>query len=91
MLAYFAVVALQLVRMLISSAVGCIKCNVIFTTNLCAGCKALTAKKMKNSIYWDLTPCSPLYVPLPSAYRLLLAGFLLLSFVDPDGGGIAVL
>jgi hypothetical protein len=35
---------------------------------------------MKSSIFWDITPCSPLLA------TCFYAGFLLGFFVDPEGG-----
>jgi hypothetical protein len=44
---------------------------------------------MKSTIYWDITPCSPLNVNLreSSAAICFHAGFLLGLFVDAEDGG----
>jgi hypothetical protein len=50
------------------------------------GFEVLTAVVMKNTILWDITPCSPLKVNLLLA-TCLHAGFLLGLFFGPENGG----
>jgi hypothetical protein len=72
---------------------GCITSTVAccsYTVHLhYVGAETLTAVVMKSSIFWDITPCSPLNV-IPGfggTCHLLQAGFLLgLSFSPEDGG-----
>jgi hypothetical protein len=62
------------------------------------GFKILTAVIMQSSVFWDVTPCSPLEVNRHfrgtagskfnnQACYLFHAGFLLSLFFDPEGGG----
>jgi hypothetical protein len=50
------------------------------------GFEVFTAVVMKNIIFWDIKPCSPLKFKLAICFH---AGFLLGLFCDPvDGGNI---
>jgi hypothetical protein len=56
--------------------------------------EVLTAVVMKSSLFWDITPCSPLKVNRhfrrtrrASAFYLLHVGFLLSVFFNPEDGG----
>jgi hypothetical protein len=58
--------------------------DVTKNKNLCR-IEVLTAVIMKSTIFWDVTPCSPLKV------NLLHAGFLLGLFFDPEDRGDVIL
>jgi hypothetical protein len=54
------------------------------------GFEVLTAVVMKSTIFWDITPCSPLSVNQSESgwqAELFHAGFLLGLFFGPEDGG----
>jgi hypothetical protein len=56
--------------------IGILKVKHIQTTNAFAGLEVLTEVVMKSTIFWDITPCSPLKVNqrFGGTYRLQLQG-----------------
>jgi hypothetical protein len=52
------------------------------STYLWLGFEVLTAVVMKGTIFWNITPCSPLKIN-----RRFVGGFLLGLFFDPEDGG----
>jgi hypothetical protein len=56
---------------------------------LCLGIRILTYVFVKSSVFWDIAPCSPDQINrrFEATCRLLLAGFLLGLFYDPEHRG----
>jgi hypothetical protein len=65
---------------------GLLKLRPALLTRHLAGCRV----KKLSSVFWDMTPCSPLEEPVPavssSACYLLQDGFFLGLFFDFEGG-----
>jgi hypothetical protein len=60
----------------------------IWRRMVCVGFEVLRAVALRVSIFWEITPCSPLEVASRgSASDLLHACFLLCIFLNPEDGG----